>query len=118
VSIVDILIVASISVFDDDETPSIEVTRVASLAVVGISADVENLIELEIVSNTVGEIVRSSDCAIELVMNVDSLGSIVEISGKVDVVISFSSVDNNMSWETSEVLVMTLIELVDVDVIL
>jgi hypothetical protein len=94
-----------------------EVTSVVSLRAVFISADVEDLIELEIVSNRVGEIVDSSDCAIELIMNVDTLGSAVDISGEVDLVISFSSVDDNMSVNTSEVVVMTFIELVDVDVI-
>jgi hypothetical protein len=64
------------------------------LAVVGISVDIEDLTELEIVSKRVADIVDSSDCATELVMDVEPLGSIVEISGKFDVVISFSSVDN------------------------
>jgi hypothetical protein len=49
----------------------IEVISVASLRVVGISTDVEDLMELEIASKIVGEIVDSSDCTIGLVMYVD-----------------------------------------------
>jgi len=114
---VDTLVEISISARDDDVNVSMEVTSVEWVAVVDFSVDVEDWIKLEIVSDTVGEIVDSLDCTIEFVMNVDTSGSTVEISGEVDVFISFSSVDNNMSWNTSEVLVMTLIELVDVDVI-
>jgi hypothetical protein len=114
---VDTLVEISISARDDDVNVSMEVTSVEWVAVVDFSVDVEDLIKLVIVSNTVGEIVDSLDCAIEFVMNVDTVGSTVEISGEVDVFISFSSVDDNMSWNTSEVLVMTLIELVNVDVI-
>jgi hypothetical protein len=106
-----------ISGSDDGVKLAIEVRSVAWPAVVGISVDVEVSLELETVSETVCEIVDSLDCVIEVVMNVNSLGSGVEVSGKVDILISLSSVDDNMSLNTSEVVVMTLIELVDGDVI-
>jgi hypothetical protein len=85
--------------------------------VVGISADVEDLMKFVVVSKTVGEIVDSSDCTIGLVMYVDVLCSVVGISGKIDVFISLSSVDDNRSSNISEVVVITLIALVNVDVI-
>ncbi len=94
-----------------------KVTTVASKRVVGISTDVKDSIELVIDSKTVGEIVDSSDSAVGLVMNLDILYGVVAISGKIDVLISLSSVDDNKSSNTSEVVVITLRELVNVDVI-
>jgi hypothetical protein len=114
---VDIFIEVPISVGNEDAKVSIEVTSVVSLGSLDICTTVAGLIELIIVSETICDIVDSSDCAIELLMNVDSLGSVVEISGEVDLVISFSSVDVNTFSIASEVVVMALIELVDVDVI-
>jgi hypothetical protein len=115
--VVDILVEVSICRGDDDVDVSMKVTTVASKRVVGISTDVKDSIELVIDLKTVGEIVDSSDSTVGLVMNVDILYSVVEISGKIDVLISLSSVDDNSSSNTSEVVVITLRELVNVDVI-
>jgi hypothetical protein len=54
---VDCVIEVSISASDDDVEISMAVTSVVSLRAVGISADVEDLIELDIVSVTVDETV-------------------------------------------------------------
>lgn len=51
------LIEVSICGGDEDVEISMEVTRVVSLSAVGISADIEDVIELDIVSITVGEMV-------------------------------------------------------------
>jgi hypothetical protein len=91
---------------------------VVSVRAVGISADVEDFVELDIVSITVGEIVDLSDKNIGLLINVDILSSLVVLSGNIDVLASFSSVDDSLSSNTSEVVVMKLLALVDVDVIL
>lgn len=101
-----------ISASDGDAEVSTDVT-----SVVGISVDVEDSIELEILSKTVGKIVDSSDSMIGLVVNVDELCGVVDISDKVDVLISLSTVGENPSSSTSEVVVMKLLALVDVDVI-
>jgi len=101
----------SISASDDDVEVSMEVT-----SVVGIFADVEDLIELEILSKSVSEIVDSSDTAIGLVKNVDIVCGLVVISRKFVVCFSLSSVDDNLSSNSSEVVVITLISVVDVDV--
>jgi len=53
---------------------------------------------------------------IGLVMNVDSFWSVVEVSGNTDVSTSFSSIDDNVSPNTSLVVTMLLISLIDVDV--
>jgi hypothetical protein len=90
---------------------------VASLWVVGISADVEDLMEFVVLSKTVDEVVDSSDCTIGFVMYVDVLCSVVGISGKIDVLISLSNVDDNRFSNTSEVVAIALRELVNVDVI-
>jgi hypothetical protein len=101
----------SISASDDDVEVSMEVT-----SVVGIFADVEDLIELEIISKSVSEIVGSSDTAIGLVKNVDIVCGLVVISRKFVVCFSLSSVDDNLSSNSSKVVVITLISVVDVDV--
>jgi hypothetical protein len=54
---------------------------------------------------------------IELVVNVEDLLGVVDISVKIDVFISFSSVDENISSTLSEVLVMALLALVDVGIV-
>jgi len=91
---------------------------VVSVSAVGISTDVEDFVELDIVSITVGEIVDLSDSTTGLLINVDVFWGAVVLSENIDVLASFSSVDDSLSWNTSEVVVMTLIALVDVDAVL
>ncbi len=93
---------------------------VDSLVEVSISAsgdDVEDLMELETVSKKVDEIVDPSNIMIGLLVNVAELCAVVDFSGKIDVLISLSSVDENMSSTLSEVLVMALLGLVDIDIV-
>jgi len=90
---------------------------VVSLRVVGISADVEDLIVLEMFSKTASEAVDSSHTIEGVVINVDSLCRVVKVSGKIVVIISLPNVDVNLSSNFSEVVVMALISLVDVDII-
>jgi len=66
----------------------------------------------------VGEIVDLSDSTTGLLINVDVFWGIVVLSENIDVLASFSSVDDSFSSNTSEVVVMTLIALVDVDAVL
>jgi hypothetical protein len=115
--VVDSLVEVSICRGDDDVDVSMKVTTVASKRVVGISTDVKDSIELEILSKAVGKIVDSSDSIPELVVNVDELCGVIDISGKIDVFNSLSSVDENISSTLSEVLVMTLLALVDVNIV-
>jgi len=110
--LVDSLVEVSISASGDDVEVSIEVTNV-----VGIPTDVEDLMELEIVSKKVDEIVDPSNIMIGLLVNVAELCAVVDISEKIDVLISLSSVDENMSSTLSEVLVMALLGLVDIDIV-
>jgi hypothetical protein len=84
---------------------------------VGISADVEDSIVLEIVSKTVCEIVDSAGIVRGLLVNVDVLCSVVGISVIIEVFISLPSVEDNMSLTTSEVLVMILLALVELDIV-
>jgi hypothetical protein len=111
-SVVDSLVEVSISASDGDVKVSMEVT-----GVVGISVGSKDSIELEMLSKMVGKIVDFSVSMIELVVNVDELCGAVDISGKIDVLISLSSVEESSSSSTSEVVVMKLLALVDVEVI-
>jgi len=106
-----------VSVVDSLGEVSIEVTNVASIRVVGISVVAIDLIEFEILWKTVGNIVDSSASIIELVVNVDEVCGVVDISGKIDVLMSLSSVDENISSTSMEVLEMTLLALVDVAIV-
>jgi hypothetical protein len=95
---------------------SIEVKSVVSLRVVGISADADDLMEFELVSRTVNEAVDSSNKMEGLLIDVDSLCRVVKVSGKIVVVISLPNSDDDLSSNSSEVVVMALISLLDVDI--
>jgi len=109
-SVVDSLVELLISGTNDGVVVSMVFISVVSLLTVDISADVEDSVELDIVFKAVGEPVDSSDSMVRILMNVD-------ISGDPDVFTSFSSVDDSLLSNNSEVVVMTLIALVDVDII-
>jgi len=103
-SVVDSSVEVFISTSDDDVEVPMEVT-----SFVDISVDVEDSVEVEILSKTVGKILECSDIMEWLLVNVDVLCRVVEIS---------ADVDENSSSTTSEVLVITLLALLNVDVII
>jgi hypothetical protein len=90
---------------------------VVSLLSVTICDVVADSVELDIVLRAVSEIVDSSDDVTELVTNVDSSYRSVVISGKIVVLSSLLSADDNLFSNISEVVIMTFISLVDIGVI-
>jgi hypothetical protein len=80
---------------------------VYSIETFEVSVEVEDSIELDVVSKIVGKIVDSLESMVGLVTNVDSSFRFVENSGEIDVLLSLSSVDDRLFSNTSEVVVMT-----------
>jgi hypothetical protein len=93
---------------NEDVEVSIEVTNVASLLLVDICDDVVDSIGFDIVFAIAGEAVDSSGNMTELGSTVDSSWRSVEVFGKTVIVLSLLSVDDNLSSNTSEVVVIIL----------